>query len=204
MNQRHLIIIAVAVVAIVAGFVISSGRVTPPAMPRVATVLPTPIELPEFTLLDQDGREIHRNVFAGQWDLLFFGFTHCPDICPLTLQVLATARRQLAEAGNATVPRIVFASVDPERDTPELMSGYVSYFGEGNLGITGDLTEIHKLTDGLGIYFNKVPGDDGNYTVDHSAVVLLIDPNGEFRALFGAPHVAADLIHDLPIILGQP
>lgn len=204
MNPRRLIIIAVAIVAIAAGTWASYRLVVPPATPRVATVLPSPVELPEFSLLDQAGREIHRDVFAGQWDLLFFGFTRCPDVCPLTLQVLATARSQLADAGEDPLPRIVLVSVDPERDTPGLMQQYVAYFGEGNLGVTGEPAEIRKLADGLGIYFDKVPGDDGDYTVDHSAVVLLIDPDGDFRALFGAPHVAANFVHDLPIIMGRP
>jgi len=204
MNTKHLIYIAVAIAAIVAGIATSFHRAPPPASPTVATVLPAPVALPEFALLDQAGRKIGKDVFSGQWDLVFFGYTYCPDICPVTLQVLAAARRQLAAAGQDPLPRIVLVSIDPERDTPDLMRQYLDYFGEGNLGITGDLAEIQKLADGLGIYFGKVAGKDGNYTVDHSAVVLLIDPAGEFRALFGAPHEPASFVHDLPIIMGQP
>ena len=204
MTPRRLILITVAIAAVAAGAWTSYQLVAPPAEPGTATVLPVPVALPEFSLLDHAGREIHRDVFAGQWDLVFFGFTHCPDICPLTLQVLATARGQLAESGHDPLPRMVLVSVDPERDTPELMRQYLDYFGEGNLGVTGDLEEIRKLTGALGIFFDKVPGADGNYTVDHSAVVLLLDPDGEFRALFGAPHAAANFVHDLPIIMATP
>ena len=204
MNPRRLIIIAVAIIAIAAGTWTSYRFVTPPPSPRTATVLPAPIELPDFSLLDQSGQTIGKDVFAGQWDLVFFGFTHCPDICPLTLQVLATARRELAAAGQAPLPRIVLVSVDPERDTPEQMRQYIDYFGDGNLGITGSLEEIRKLTNGLGIFFAKVSADDDEYTVDHSAVVLLINPGGEFHALFGSPHDAANYVHDLPLILAGP
>ena len=201
MNPKRLTIFVVAIVAIVAGVWTSYRFVAPPPEPRVATVLPAPVELPEFSLLDQDGQPVGRDVFAGQWDLVFFGFTHCPDICPMTLQVLANAKRQLAEAGEEPLPRIVLVSVDPERDAPASLRQYIDYFGEGNLGITGELAEIRKLTDGLGIFFNKVPRDDGDYTVDHSAVVLLINPRGEFHALFGSPHDANAYVHDLPLVM---
>jgi protein SCO1/2 len=201
MNPKRLTIFVVAIVAVVAGVWTSYRFVAPPPEPRVATVLPAPVELPEFSLLDHDGRPVGRDVFAGQWDLVFFGFTHCPDVCPMTLQVLANAKRQLADAGQEPLPRIVLVSVDPERDTPASLSQYVDYFGAGNLGITGDLAEIRKLTDGLGIFFSKVPRDDGDYTVDHSAVVLLVNPRGEFHALFGSPHDANNYVHDLPIIM---
>jgi protein SCO1/2 len=201
MNAKRLIILVVAAFAVAAGTWTSYRLLSPPPEPKAATVLPAPVELPEFALLDQDGRVVGRDVFAGQWDLVFFGFTHCPDICPMTLQVLASAKRRLAQAGQDPLPRIVLVSVDPERDTPESMRQYVDYFGDGNLGITGDLAEIRKLTDGLGIFFSKVSRDDGNYTVDHSAVVLLVNPRGEFHALFGSPHEAGTYVHDLPIIL---
>jgi protein SCO1/2 len=201
MNPKRLTIFVVAIVAVAAGVWTSYRFVAPPPEPRVATVLPAPVEMPEFSLLDQAGRPVGRDVFAGQWDLVFFGFTHCPDICPMTLQVLATAKRQLIAAGQEPLPRIVLVSVDPERDTPEALRQYVDYFGAGNLGITGDLGEIRRLTDGLGIFFSKVPRDDGDYTVDHSAVVLLINPRGEFHALFGTPHDANTYVHDLPIVM---
>ncbi len=131
---------------------------------------PTP--LPAFSLLNQFGEPVDQTVFKGQWDLVFFGFTHCPDICPTTLQVLAEAKRTLAEQGRETLPRIVLVSVDPERDSPEILGQYVDHFGDGNLGLTGTLEEIRKLTGGLGIFFEKQAGDDDNYSVDHSAAVL--------------------------------
>lgn len=201
MNPRTIIIATVALVAIAMGTWTSYRLMTPPPVPQTATLLPAPAELPEFSLLDQHAEPVSRDVFAGHWNLVFFGFTHCPDVCPTTLQVLASARQQLADAGQDPLPRIVLVSVDPERDTPELMGQYVDYFGEGNLGITGELDEVRKLTNGLGIYFEKSAQNGEDYSVDHSAVVIVVNPDGGFHALFGAPHKAENFVHDLPILM---
>ena len=202
MSPRNSFIASVAIIAIATGAWLSYLVMSPPPTLLTATVLPASGELPEFSLIDQDGAAIGREVFEGHWNLVFFGFTHCPDICPLTLQVLADAKKQLAATGFDRLPRIVLVSVDPERDTPEILARYVGYFGDDNLGITGNLEEISKFTKGLGIWFEK-SGDGENYSVDHSAAVLLINPDGQFKALFGAPHEADNLVHDLPIIMSQ-
>lgn len=196
------------IIALAAGLAVAAGlfvalRLQPPSVPTTALALPDPNPVPAFELVDQRGAAIDETVFQGQWDLVFFGFTHCPDICPTTLQVLATAKSALEEQGVTPLPRIVLVSVDPERDTPEILSRYVAYFGAGNLGITGSLEGIRALTSGLGIYFEKQESDDGNYLVDHSAAVLLVDPEGRFSALFSGPHVPANYVHDLPILMAN-
>jgi len=201
MGPKNTFIAIVAVVAIGTGAWLSSLLMAPAPLPKTATVLPVPGDLPEFSLVDQNGSAIGRDGFRGRWSLVFFGFTHCPDVCPLTLQVLANARQQLAEDGRQP-PRIVLVSVDPERDTPEVMKQYVGYFGDDIVGITGELAEIRKLTNGLGIFFEKSNLDEVNYSVDHSAVVIVMNPDGQFQALFSAPHEAANFVHDLPIITG--
>jgi len=175
-------------------------RMNEPAKPVTAFVLPAPTPLPEFSLLDQTEAPVSARTFRGHWNLVFFGFTHCPDICPATMQILASVKKKLAESGHEPLPRIVLVSVDPERDTPESIGQYVDYFGAGNLGITGNLDELRKLTSALGIYFEKQAGDDENYAVDHSAAVLVINPDGEFHALFGGPHLVENYVHDLPLI----
>jgi protein SCO1/2 len=177
-------------------------RSTAPAEPVAAFVLPAPLPLPEFSLVDQYGNEVTAATFEGEWHLVFFGFTHCPDICPATLQILATAKERLAANGHKSLPRIVLISVDPERDTPDQIGQYVEYFGDGNLGVTGRLDELQKLTSVLGIYFEKQPADsDGSYVVDHAAAVLLFDPEGRFHTLFSGPHVVDDYVHDIPLII---
>lgn len=201
MRLRNLFVaIALALTALAGAYVAS--RTEAPATPLSALVLPAPNPVPEFSLLDQRAESVDQSVFEGQWDLVFFGFTHCPDICPATLQVLATARKVLADDGRQALPRIVLVSVDPERDTPDILAEYVGYFGEDNLGLTGTLEEIRKLTDGLGIYFEKQAANGENYVVDHSAAVLVIDPDGGFHSLFSGPHVVDNYVHDLPLIMG--
>ncbi|HNP63721.1 MAG TPA: SCO family protein [Woeseiaceae bacterium] len=202
MNPRHVLIALLLGGALAAGIfaALKSGT---PAEPRSATVLPAGSDLPDFSLLDQRGAPVDADSFRGQWDLVFFGFTHCPDICPTTLQTLANVRRELIESEADVVPRIVLVSVDPERDTPEILDRYVSYFGPDNLGITGDLEQLKRLTSGLGIYFEKVNIVDDSYGVDHSAAVLVVDPDGKFVALFSAPHTLESYLHDLPIIAAR-
>ena len=172
-----------------------------PAELKSALVFPAPIAVPQFSLIDQSGNTVNADTFRGHWNLLFFGFTHCPDVCPTTLQTLSNAKRALVDAGADIVPRIVLVSVDPERDTAEVLGKYINYFGPDNLGLTGELEEIRKLTAALGIYFEKTETDDENYGVDHSAAILIIDPDAKFSGLFSSPHIAANFVHDLPIVV---
>lgn len=200
MGPKNFIIAIVLAVALSAGIFVAT-RLHTPATLNTAFVLPSATPLPEFSLLSQTGDVVTSDTFRNRWNLVFFGFTHCPDICPATMQILAAARNELAASGQDPLPRIVLVSVDPERDTPELMGTYVDYFGDDILGVTGDLEELRKLTSALGIYFEKRPGDDASYAVDHSAAVLLIDPDSGFHALFSAPHVIENYVHDLPLIM---
>ena len=200
MGPKNFVVAIVLAIALSAGIFVATRLQAPPAL-NTAFVLPAATPLPEFSLVDQAGSVVTRDSFRDRWDLVFFGFTHCPDICPATLQILAVARNELAAAGQEPLPRIVLVSVDPERDTPELMGKYVDYFGDGNLGITGSLDEIRKLTSGLGIYFEKQAGESDDYAVDHSAAVLVINPDGEFHALFSGPHIIENYVHDVPLIM---
>ena len=202
MGPKNLIFAIVLGGALAAGIFVAT-KMNKPADLQIAFVIPLPNALPDFSLLDQSGELVNADTFRGQWDLVFFGFTNCPDICPTTLQTLASAKRELIDAGVDELPRIVLVSVDPERDTPEILGQYVDYFGDGNLGVTGELEGVSTLTTALGIYFEKAPTKDGNYGVDHSAAVLVINPDGEFSALFSAPHIVANYVHDLPIIMGD-
>ena len=167
-----------------------------------ATVLPETRDLGEFAMTDHDGRPFTRDALRGSWSLVFFGFTNCPDICPATLQQLAIARQRLADDG-AGFPRIILVSVDPERDTPERLAQYVGQFGAGIVGVTGDVAEITKLTRPLGIYFAKSGDPEGDYSVDHSAVVLLLNENGQWHSLFSAPHSVDAFVHDIPMLAGS-
>jgi len=159
MSPRNLIFAIILGSALAAGIfaAIKSGpKSSSPATPEFAFMLPSPGALPAFSLRDQTGAAVDADTFRGQWDLVFFGFSNCPDICPTTLQVLTSARRKLIRSGSKPVPRIVFVSVDPERDTPDRLGQYVDHFGDGILAVSGDIEEIRKLTTALGMFFQKV------------------------------------------------
>lgn len=168
--------------------------------PVKATFLPMPRPLPDFALLDHQGQPFTRDDFRGRWQIVFFGFTTCPDICPATLQQLAIARDRVM-AGGGRFPQIVLVSVDPERDSPGALERYVANFGDDVIGVTGEIAELEKLTRPLGIYFARSGEADSNYNVDHSAFVLLIDSAAEWRALFGPPHDVASFVHDVPLLM---
>jgi protein SCO1/2 len=137
-----------------------------------------------FTLTGADGRTFSSTALAGKPYAIFFGFTHCPDVCPTTLARMVRLRRQLA-AGPEPL-RIVFVSVDPERDGPAELRNYLSLFPEPIIGLTGTQPRIDHAKRQFGIFSQKVPDQDGGYTVDHSAGVLLFDRNGDFVATISA------------------
>lgn len=159
--------------------------------------------LPGFELVADDARVFGRDDLNGHWSLLFFGYTHCPDICPITLQTLAAAVAQIDDADVRGALRVYFVSVDPERDTPARLAEYVGYFDPEFTGLTAPLADLRKLTRALGIahdFRNKTDGATA-YDVDHSSAILLINPRAEFAGIFGAPHDPAVLARDLTRIV---
>jgi protein SCO1/2 len=201
MNPKRLLTAIVVVTALAMGTWYTHRTVAPRPVPETATVMPEPGELVEFSLVDHNGDLFTRDDLLGNWSLVFFGFTHCPDVCPLTLQVLATAKQSLQEADQQPLPRIVFISVDPARDTPESIGQYVRYFDDGAVAVTGEVNELRKLAGSLGAFFEKSSGDGENYGVNHSSTVHLINPDARLQAVFNAPHEANSFVHDLPLIV---
>ncbi len=132
-----------------------------------------------FELIDQNGEPITEKAMAGKPAMVFFGFTHCPDVCPTTLLETATWLAELGEEGETIQP--FFITVDPERDTPEIMKAYVENFSDRVTGITGDPDKVAKLAEAWHVYNKKVPLDGGDYTMDHTASVFLVDSEGNFR-----------------------
>jgi protein SCO1/2 len=202
---RLILVFGLVIIAFVGGTVFMTLAFQGPRdQPLHAMILPQPATLPQFSLLDQDGAEFNTKSLRDQWSVLFFGFTHCPDICPATLQQLALARQRVLDGGQSAFPNIVLISVDPERDTPDVMAEYIGHFGDGITGVSGSLTELRTLTTALGIFFEKSDGDngdDGDYTVGHSAAVIVINKNAEFHALMSAPHNIESFVNDLPLIM---
>ena len=132
-----------------------------------------------FVLTDSQGRKFDSRSLEGKPHAMFFGFTHCPDVCPNTLARLAKLRNQLGKGDDAF--QIVFVSVDPERDTPTELGKYIKLFNTPVTALTGTPEEVADVTRSFGIYARKAPTEGGNYSVDHSAQVLLFDANGDFR-----------------------
>lgn len=158
-----------------------------PAPVTTATVFSAPRPLPEATLVDHLGATLNRDSFRNRWDILFFGFTHCPDVCPTTLFQLRGLAQSLADLGQAQQPRIWLVSIDPERDTPDILARYVAGFGDRFNAATGDNDQIAAFAEGMGVAYSKIPeGDD--YTMAHTAALFLVNPRAELVALFSAPH----------------
>lgn len=171
------------------------GRAVPVDFP--GTVLPGPGKaLPPFELQDQHGRPFGPAQLQGHWSLVFFGYTHCPDICPTTLATLSQVYDGLARtAGGADDIAVLFVSVDPQRDSPQQIGGYLDYFNPAFTGVTGDEAALQTFSQALGAVYLRHPGDGrSGYLVDHSAALFIVAPNGRFKAVVTPPLDVADLV----------
>lgn len=200
------------VLAVVIGFGYGTFVTRPARSPEgvvtrlnAATLLPRPQELPVFALHDENGAPFGPAQLAGEWSLIFFGFTSCGDICPTTLQTLVEATARLA-----VKPRIVFLSVDPVRDTNGVLASYVSGFDAGMRGVTGDDAEIRKLGSAFGVFYalssasgSAVGAVPGAYRVEHSPAVFVTDPDGRYVAVFTSASDAGLIAMDLRTIIGS-
>ena len=146
----------------------------------------TPRDVGDFSLTDHRGLSFTRDDLRGRWTLIFFGFTHCPDICPTTMAELAELKSQLADT-EASDARVVMVSVDPARDTPDRLAQYVPYFHPDFIGVTGEFADILSVAQRLNAPFRKVSEPDGGYQMEHSANVMLMNPRGDYHGFFRAP-----------------
>lgn len=194
-EQKRGIFLTVAVMvlfmlAVLAGFLHKLGqpRVITDAELRAngAIKLERPRILDEFELLADSGKSFSTGELAGRWTLVFFGFTHCPDVCPTTLATLNNFYLTLDEETREDTD-ILLVSVDPQRDRPEQLHDYVRYFNPDFFGVTGEFLSLKRFANQLNVPFNKVPLDDGGYTVDHGSQVVLINPRGHYHGFFKAP-----------------
>jgi protein SCO1/2 len=169
---------------------------------RAATLLPHPKPLQDFTLTDQDRRPLGRDAFIGHWTFLSFGYTHCPDICPTLLANYAALEQELAKSGAEQQPDFLFVSVDPERDTPERIGEYVRYFNPRIRGATAGHDVLQSLASQLGILYQRSDSQETamGYLVDHSASILLLDPEARLTAIFSLPHDPKAMAEDFRTI----
>lgn len=156
----------------------------------------------EFDLLDHLGNPVDETVFAGHPSLLFFGFTHCPEVCPTSLAEISGWLETLGEEGRDL--HAYFVSVDPERDTPAVLGDYVSWIGDRITGITGASDQVARLADAWGVYYERVALEGGGYTMDHTASVFLLDRNGAFQGTIAYREDNATALGKIRNLLAKP
>jgi protein SCO1/2 len=135
-----------------------------------------------FQLVDQNGQTVTDADLKGKWSLIYFGYTHCPDACPTALNDISIALSDLGPKRDAVRP--VFITVDPERDTPESLKAYVTSFDAPILALTGSAEQVAQAAKGYRVYYAKHPEAGGDYSMDHSSVIYVMDPEGRFTASF--------------------
>jgi protein SCO1/2 len=195
MSNRYWISVAAVALAAAAAGVYVARTLSQPAVPSLAsgTSLPRPKVLADFNLMDTQGALVTPATLRSHPTLVFFGFTHCPDVCPTTLAILASVQKQVAIPGL----KVAFISVDPERDTPQQLGKYISSFGGDLIGLTGTPPEIVKATKSFGVAAARVDLPGGEYTMDHSATVFALDSDARIVAVFTPPFNAGVLARDV-------
>lgn len=179
-------------IAVLGGILIFIGLRTVPE-PAALSEKPIAPALPAFTLTSHYGTPFTEASLRGHWTFLFFGYTHCPDVCPTTLAALAEVKRHLDGTLAVAQPQVVFVSVDGQRDTPSLLADYVPAFDPAFIGVTGSEVQLAPLVESLGVFHERHGGANGNYLIDHTAGVFLIDPSGRLNGAYPHPP-RADLI----------
>ena len=164
--------VALGVLVILGALVVQRAGVPAPAAAGIGG---------PFALVDGDGKAVTQDDYAGEPTLVFFGYTHCPDVCPTTLDAISQTLKAL---GPGKPVRALFITLDPERDTPAVMKDYVSSFDPRIVGLTGSQAEVDKVAREYRVYAKKVPTGDGGYSVDHTGVVYLMDRKGNFVTSF--------------------
>lgn len=198
MTVRAALAIAAAVavaVGIGAAFWLRDEAVPPPAVNGYVLTEPRP--LPAIELVDENGERFEPSRFAGHWSFLYFGYTYCPDICPLALLELSSVKEHLAAAGRDVDVEYYLVSVDPQRDTPARLKEYVQYFDPSFHGLTGSSDALAALARAAESLYFIPPGQDADsYLVSHSNNFALLNPAGNIRAIFTPPHTPEQLAAD--------
>ena len=203
---RNAGVVLIAIIAMATGFWLSSSinnsnhGSSAESSPIQGTILPVARNISVPELLKDDGSVFTNSDLRDHWTLIFFGYTHCPDICPTTLGVLAQAKKSFATdfPGNY-FPDVMLVSVDPVRDTVEVLNEYIKYFEPAFIGVTGKPEMIKALTLQMSVAYMQAPGSssaasDDNYIVDHSSSVLMINPEGKLHAFLSAPHSVSSIV----------
>jgi len=196
---------AAALVAVAAGFFVQRHLATrpPPPPPEVnGYVLPMPRALSPAMLIDDRGEPFAMTDFAGHWTFVYFGYTYCPDVCPLALVELASVKKKLAERLPDVDAEYYFVSVDPARDTPERLHDYVVYFDPEFHAVTGEVADLQRFANETGSVFLIPEGQsEEGYLVSHSSNVIVLDPEGNLAAVITPPHEPDGIADDFAKIV---
>ncbi len=199
---RSLNILLAAVAAFAIGILFysyqDSQSITAESLQKATSLQSNPRELPSFSLTNHLNKSFNNQDLIGSWNMIFFGFTNCPDVCPLTLNTLDQVASELE--GFGTIPRSIFISVDPKRDQPDNLKNYVEHFDQDMIGLMGSKEQIDNLTQSVGAIYAIGDESEENYLVDHSAHIFVTAPNGKMVALFSTPHDAKIIANDFKII----
>jgi protein SCO1 len=187
--------------AAVAGVAVSFAVLHAPEEPlRSGTLLAPPRAVADFSLTGADGQPFTKSNLLGRWNLIYVGYTFCPDQCPTTLSLLKAVQAGLG--GEAAKLRVTFISIDPERDTPARLDQYVHFFSPSFGAATGSTAQLDALGANLGFVYQKVPGaTPQSYLMDHSSALILIDPQGRLAGYLTPPFKKEDLVADLKSVL---
>ena len=185
---QNLLIAVAAMLALVSGYYLGNMASGKKPEFKTATVLPKPKALNDFNLTDKNGQPMSLETLKGKWNLVFFGYTYCPDICPTALTSMAEVYKALPDDSRAQA-QTLFISVDPKRDTIDHLKKYVEFFNPSFLAATGEDAELRALTKQVGIQYKLHEADQsGNYLVDHGAWLIIINPDGEFHGVISGSH----------------
>jgi len=167
-----------------------------------ATYFESPRDVKPFTLTDHKGQPYTHENFKHHWTLLFFGFTHCPYICPTTMTELARTFTAIEKRFKQNPLQVVMVSLDPERDTVKRMGEYVTSFNKKFIGVTGDREQINKVSRDFNVISMRIPptGSFKKYDIDHSATIMMINPEGKLTGIFSMPHNADEIARDVKAI----
>ncbi|KGQ19994.1 SCO1/SenC/PrrC family protein [Lysobacter dokdonensis DS-58] len=182
------------------------SRPAPSALPQTQAVrlFPEPRVLPAFSLQQSDGTRLVPGELQGHWTIVFIGFTHCPDVCPTTLAELGVAQKQWEGMPDSVRPRVLFVSVDPERDSAIRTGEYAHAFHRDTLAATGDLPSLEAFARSMSLVFMKVPPEAGQpadrYSVDHNATLAVLDPKGRMAGIISPPLVPQAIAADFKLL----
>ena len=210
-NRTTLIILVVALaggLGLLASQHFLADRPTPGPELQAVRLFPQPRALPAFALQQSDGTQLVPGELNGHWTVVFLGFTHCPDVCPTTLAELAQAQKRWTELPDSVRPRVLFVSVDPDRDTPDRIGVYAHAFHRDTLAATADIPTLETFAQSLSLVFMKAPPPEGapadQYSVDHSAALAVLDPKGRMAGVVQPPFDPAAIAADLAALTQSP